>query len=225
MKPILKLMLVLIFFFACTFVALKVSGLLSITAIENWLVYAQSLNVYVVAIIIIALLLLDLFVAVPTLTIIILAGYFLGPAMGALCAIIGMLLAGLGGYWISSLYGYVLIDKLIKTESEKALAVSNFKAKGAVFILLSRASPILPEVSACMAGMTKMPFKTFIVCWLVSTIPYAIIAAYAGSVSTLENPKPAIYAAIGLTGFFWVSWWMFNKATSKSTCATTSVSK
>ncbi|KZN44168.1 TVP38/TMEM64 family protein [Pseudoalteromonas luteoviolacea] len=222
MKPILKLMFVLIFFFACTFVALKASGLLSLDAIESWLTYAQSLNSYVVTVIVIALLLLDLFVAVPTLTIIILAGYFLGPTMGALSAIIGMLLAGLGGYWISHIYGHVLIDKLIKTESEKALAVSSFNIRGPVVILLSRASPILPEVSACMAGMTKMPFKTFLTCWLMSTIPYAIIAAYAGSVSTLENPNPAIYTAIGLSGFFWASWWVFKKTTSKSTRATTS---
>ncbi|OCQ23071.1 hypothetical protein A7985_03715 [Pseudoalteromonas luteoviolacea] len=216
MKPILKLMFVLICFFACTFVVLKISGLLSIDAIKNWLTHAQSLNSYLVAAIIIALLVLDLFVAVPTLTLIILAGYFIGPTLGAVSAITGMLLAGLGGYWISLIYGHVLIDKLLKTEEEKSLAISNFKTRGPVVILLSRASPILPEVSACMAGMTKMPFKTFLTCWLISIIPYSIIAAYAGSISTLENPKPAIYTAIGLTGFLWLSWWAYKRLNSKT---------
>ncbi|AOT10240.1 hypothetical protein S4054249_10895 [Pseudoalteromonas luteoviolacea] len=56
-----------------------------------------------------------------------------------------------------------------------------------------------------------MPFMKFITYWMISTFPYACIAAYAGSISTVENPKPAIYAAIGLTGFFWVCWWVFSK--------------
>ncbi|TQF70796.1 TVP38/TMEM64 family protein [Pseudoalteromonas luteoviolacea] len=215
MKSILKLMLVLACFFASTFIVLKLTGILSIEAIESWLQFAQSLNTFLVALVVITLLFLDLFVAVPTLTLVLLAGYFLGPLAGSFSAIIGMLLAGLAGYWISFYFGDVLLNKLLKTQTERASAVSTFKARGPVIILLSRASPILPEVSACMAGLTKMPFKAFIFYWLLSIVPYAIIAAYAGSASTLENPKPAIYAAIGLTGFFWTSWWIFRRTTSK----------
>jgi len=73
-------------------------------------------------------------------------------------------------------------------------------------ILLSRGSPILPEVSACMAGMTRMPLGKFLVLWLASSVPYAVIAAYAGSISSLDNPQPAIFAAIGLMSVLWISW-------------------
>ncbi len=78
-------------------------------------------------------------------------------------------------------------------------------------ILLSRAMPILPEVTACLAGMTKMKFSRFLLAWCLSTIPYVLIVSYAGSVSSLENPKPAIYTAIGISATLWAGWYLFNK--------------
>ncbi|MBQ4838557.1 TVP38/TMEM64 family protein [Pseudoalteromonas luteoviolacea] len=211
MKPLLKIMLILFCFFASTFFVLKVSGLLGIDEIKTWLNTASQLNVYLVAFTVIGLLFLDLFIAIPTLTLILLAGYFLGAIIGGISAIVGLLLAGITGYAISYKYGNKLFDKLVTNPAERADAIALFQKRGPVVILLSRATPILPEISACMAGMTKMPFKHFISYWLISTLPYALIAAYAGSISTLENPKPAIYTAIGLTGFFWSCWWVFNK--------------
>ncbi|ESP93736.1 TVP38/TMEM64 family protein [Pseudoalteromonas luteoviolacea] len=216
MKPLLKIMLILFCFFASTFFALKVSGLLSIDEIKAWLNAASQLNAYLVAFTVIGLLFLDLFIAVPTLTLILLAGYFLGAFVGGISAIIGMLLAGTAGYAISYKYGNKLFDKLVTNPAERADAIALFQKRGPVVILLSRATPILPEISACMAGMTKMSFKHFISYWLISTLPYALIAAYAGSISTVENPKPAIYTALGLTGFFWSCWWVFNKRAVKA---------
>ncbi|WP_080760241.1 TVP38/TMEM64 family protein [Pseudoalteromonas luteoviolacea] len=216
MKSLLKIMLILFCFFASTFIAIKISGLLSIDDIKTWLTVAGELNGYLVALIVVGLLFLDLFIAVPTLTLIIFGGYFLGPYAGGISAMIGLLLAGVTGYVISYKYGNMLFDKLVKDPTERPNAIALFQQRGPVVILLSRASPILPEISACMAGMTKMPFKQFIGCWITSTVPYACIAAYAGSISTLENPKPAIYTAIGLTGFFWACWWIFNKQVSRT---------
>jgi uncharacterized membrane protein YdjX (TVP38/TMEM64 family) len=62
-----------------------------------------------------------------------------------------------------------------------------------------------------MAGMTRMPVAKFLLLWLISTVPYAIIAAHAGSISTLENPKPGLYTALGLTAFIWVAWFVFGR--------------
>ena len=38
---------------------------------------------------------------------------------------------------------------------------------------------------------------------------------YAGSISNLDNPMPALYAALGITLLFWVSWMIFMKITKK----------
>ncbi len=210
MKHLLKIMIILALIFASTFIIARFTGILTIEKIEAWLTAAKSLSpVYVVAIVIL-LLFADLFIAVPTLTISILSGFFLGQFTGSLAAITGMMLAGIIGYIISFIYGDRLITALIKDKHQRHEARETFQKHGIIMILLSRAVPILPEVTACMAGATGMPFITFILSWSASTIPYAMIAAYAGSISTLENPKPAIFTAIGLTAFFWIGWFIFR---------------
>jgi len=56
-----------------------------------------------------------------------------------------------------------------------------------------------------------MPFLKFILAWIISSYPYVTIAAYAGSISSLDNTKPAIFTAIVLSAFFWISWIIFLK--------------
>lgn len=211
MKSLIKVMLVLALFFASTFIILKSTGLITVEKIELWLEVAKNINPIYVAIIVAALLFADLFIAVPTLTVMILGGYFLGPLIGAIAGISGLFLAGACGYAISRKYGSLLLNFLIRDLEKQKEAVETFQKHGAIVILLSRAMPILPEVSACMAGMTKMKFIKFLALWLTSTIPTATIASYAGSVSTLQNPKPAIYAVVGITVFFWLGWYVFRK--------------
>lgn len=219
MKPLIKIMAILALFFASTFIILQSTGLITVDRIEQWLAAAKNVNAFYIALTITGLLFADLFIAVPTLTVMILGGYFLGAVWGSLAAICGLFLAGCCGYAISRKYGHLLLEFLLKDQQQRAAAVGLFREHGAVVILLSRATPILPEVSACMAGLTHMNFYKFLVLWSISTIPYAIIAAAAGAVSTVQNPKPAILAAVGLTGFFWLGWALFRrykKSTNKA---------
>ena len=161
------------------------------------------------------LLFVDLIISVPTLATITLSGYFLGPVIGALAGIVGLVMAGLGGYTVSRRYGDLLLKLVVKDETKRMDAVATFQEHGAVVILLSRASPILPEVSACMAGMTRMPLGKFLALWLASSVPYAAIAAYAGSISSLDNPQPAIFAAIGLMSVLWISWLVVRRLSQR----------
>jgi len=62
-----------------------------------------------------------------------------------------------------------------------------------------------------MAGMNNMPRRTFISASMLSIVPYACIAAYAGSISTASNPQPALFTGIGLTLGLWVAWFIFRK--------------
>ena len=210
MKGMLKLMIILALCFASTFLILNATGLLTLDRITNWLALAQESSPILIGSIIVFLLFADLLVAMPTLTIMILSGFFLGPFMGAAFSIIGLSLAGASGYALSSLYGSRLVKILIKDEVELERAVQSFSQFGTGTILLSRAMPILPEVSACMAGLTGMSKLKFATAWMLSTIPYAVIASYAGSISTESDPKPAIIAALSLTAFFWLSWLIYR---------------
>lgn len=211
MKALLKLIVIIASIFAVTFVVVKTTGVLSIEKVEHWLTAAKSVSPIYVAILVVCLLFIDLFIAVPTLTIIILAGYFLGASLGAISALLGVWLAGITGYLLSKKYGSRLLSLLLKDKEQQQQAINSFKTYGFTMILLSRASPILPEVTACLSGMTGMPFSRFIIAWFISSTPYALIAAYAGSISSIENPKPALITAIVLTAFFWFAWLLFHR--------------
>ena len=211
MKPLLKIVVIIAACFATTFLLFKLTGALTIAQIENWLIQAKQFSPLYVGTLVILLLFADLFIAVPTLTITILSGYFLGHTYGAMSALTGLLLAGICGYTLSRYYGDTILNLLIKDETERKKAVLTFHQHGLVMILLSRAVPILPEVTACLSGMTRLPFGKFILVWLVSAVPYVLIASYAGSISSIDNPKPAILTAIGITGLLWFSWFIYHR--------------
>ena len=211
MKPLLKIFFIIAAIFGSTFVIMKISGVLTLNQIETWLTQAKELSPFYVGGMVTLLLFADLFIAIPTLTVSILSGYFLGHMYGAVAALLGVTLAGVSGYLLSYHYGDKILKFLIKDKEQRNEAVNTFNQHGFVMILLSRAMPILPESSACLSGISKMPFTKFLTAWLLSAVPYILIATYAGSVSSLDNPKPAIFAAIGITSFFWLAWYIYHR--------------
>jgi len=215
MKSLLKIFLIIATLFASTFLLIKFTGILSLEQIEAWLTQAKELSPVYVGAIVALLLFADLFIAIPTLTVAILAGYFLGHTYGAIAALTGIILAGVCGYVISRYYGEAILGFLLKDESKRHDAIGTFQKHGFVMILLSRAMPILPETTACLSGMTCMPFNKFLAAWLISSVPYILIATYAGSISSIENPMPAIFAAIGISVFLWASWFFYHRVNNK----------
>ena len=211
MKTLLKVMLTIALVFASTFVLGRLLGILTEDNVRAWLELASTLSAATVIAVVVALLFIDLFVAVPTLTIVILGGYFLGFEFGLLAAMLGSALAAFGGYAICRRWGESALALVVKDENERRAMREAFDAHGPVMILLARAAPILPEVTACMAGITRMPLPRFALFWIIGTLPYMGIAAYAGSVSTLDNPMPAIYAALGLYAVMWAGWFAYRK--------------
>jgi len=211
MVALFRIIATLAAIFATTFLLARFTGLFSMEKAVLWLEKAHSIDPAYLFVLVVLLLFIDLFIAVPTLTITILSGYFLGFVFGGLAASAGMLLAGLSGYLLSRRFGGSLLNKIVKAESKRDEAVASFHRYGAGMILLSRVSPILPEVSACMAGMTGMKFNKFFLLWCLNCIPYALIASYSGSISDLNNPKPAVYGAIGIYALLWLGWIVFRK--------------
>ncbi len=211
MSGLLRIMLIVGGVFALIFVILRLSGALTVDQVEGWLLQARGFSPWYVGGLVVLLLLADLLVSVPTMAVSLLAGYFLGPALGALAAISGMALAGICGYLVSRQIGVRMLNFLLSNASEREAAINSFQEHGFTLILFSRAVPMLPEVSACLAGMTRMPFARFLVAWAIATVPYAVIATYFGSVSTLEDPAPAILAAVVISGTLWLGWFVVRR--------------
>jgi len=210
MKHLIKVIAIIASFFALTFVLVKMTGILSVEQIKTWLLQAKELSPYYVGSIVVLLLFSDLFIAMPTMTVITLSGYFLGFQYGITASLIGLILAGVTGYGLSNILGERIFGFLLKKEKARQEAIVTFRQHSFIMILLSRAMPILPEVTACLAGMTKMKFSKFMLAWLISTVPYVLIISYAGSISSIEDPRPAIYTAIGISATLWTGWYLFN---------------
>jgi uncharacterized membrane protein YdjX (TVP38/TMEM64 family) len=211
MRSLLKVMLILGSLFALTFIAGRLLGILTTENVRLWLEWAQSVDPVWVISLVVLLLYADLFVAVPTLTITILAGFFVGFPAGAAAALAGMSLASFTGFWISRRWGEGAIAFLIKDPEERSLLARSFQQSGPVMIMLSRAVPIVPEVTACIAGATGMRFVRYVTFYAIGTLPYVMVASYAGSISSIENPQPAIYAILLLNFTLWSGWVMFRR--------------
>lgn len=211
MKPLLKVMLILGAVFLTILLIGRLLGLLTVENIRALLVYAQSIDPLWVFLAVIVLLFLDIFVTIPTLTTTILAGFFLGFPLGALAAFLGMMAAILTGYGLSRLWGDKGVALIVKDPQEREEMVATFLKTGPLMIVFSRSVPMLPEISACMAGVTKMNFWHYGAFGVLSTAPFALIGAYAGSVSSIESPQPAIFAALFLYAVLGLGWWVFRR--------------
>ncbi len=206
MKLLIKFALILAACFAATFIIIKATGVLTVDDIKNGFEQLHDAPLYMIGGLVILLLFVDLFIAIPTLTTIILAGYFLGFGTGALFALTGLACAAFTGYGLSLLWGDKLIDRLSRDDGQKHEMRETFQQHGILVLIMSRAMPILPEVSACLAGSSRMPLTRFVFGWGVGTIPYVLIATYAGSISSVEQPMPAIMAALGISATLWLAW-------------------
>ncbi|MBL4702449.1 MAG: VTT domain-containing protein [Phycisphaeraceae bacterium] len=208
MKQLITIGLTLAAIFMSLFILIKTTGILTLDDINSGLSAASYLHSIYVALTVIALLFADLFIAVPTLSVSILSGYFLGFFLGGISAMLGMMLAGVGGYMISWFCGPSLLLKIYNDQEKLDEMQDVFSKKGPTVLLICRAVPILPEVSCCLAGANRMSFTKFFFYYSIGTVPYAFIAAWAGSQSSINNPMPAILAAIGIFTFLWLAWFI-----------------
>ena len=219
MKALIKFVILLGAFFTFTLLLFKVLGILSVEDIRFWLEQAMTISPWIVGLIIVALMLVDLFIAIPTLSLTILSGFFLGLELGVFYSSLGMLGAGTMGYVISRFHGEKLLKFVSKDQDQIEEMRRLFTRFGPFSLMLCRAAPMLPEVTSCLAGVTKMPYWKYILFYSIGTIPYSIIAAYSGSVSTIDNPNPAIFTFIGIFGglsLVWAGFLYFNKKKFKS---------
>jgi uncharacterized membrane protein YdjX (TVP38/TMEM64 family) len=141
---------------------------------------------------VIGILAVDSVLAVPTITTVLAAGYLLGPWWGALGSFSGMMSAGSICYWGGRAWG---ASRWLKGRA--ALEVRGGEREvGAAALLVARAAPMLPEVLSAMAGSRRMRADRYYLYFGLGNLPFAVLLSYAGSVSTLERPWPAVAAAL-----------------------------
>ena len=129
---------------------------------------------------IVILLALDLVLPVPSSIASTTAGAALGFGAGAITCWVGMSLGCVIGYWLGSEGGTPTVRRLVgTTELEKATRLG--RRYGIMFLIVSRAVPVLAEVSVITAGVMRIPPKVFFIVTGFSNLGISLVYAGVGA--------------------------------------------
>ncbi|MFV1994970.1 MAG: TVP38/TMEM64 family protein [Verrucomicrobiales bacterium] len=150
----------------------------------------------------IALLVLDLFLPLPSTVVMSALGYVYGLFWGGLLASAGSFLAGTLAYGLCRFLGR---DVAVRIAGERGMAESErlFAAAGGWIVALSRWLPLLPEVIACMAGLARMPLRAFLLALGCGCLPMGFTFAAVGHAGA-NRPLLAIGLSVGLPPLIWI---------------------
>ena len=143
----------------------------------------------------------DLVLPVPGTVVISALGYIYGVWVGGLLAAAGLGTAGLLGYGAGRLFGERFARRWLgDADFEKG---KTFFARGGGWaVAISRALPILPEVSSCTAGLVRMPFRRFVVALACGSVPTGFLFAAIGSVGR-DAPGWAVGLSLLIPAALW----------------------
>ncbi len=119
----------------------------------------------------------DLFVPVPSSLVATASGLLLGLVPGMAATWVGMQSGALAGYGVGRWAGRRVAARIVG-ERELRRAAGAHARWGGLFLIASRAVPVLAEGSVVIAGVASMPLLRFFVCVGMSNL--AIAAVYAG---------------------------------------------
>ncbi len=148
------------------------------------------------------LILLDLFLPIPSTAVMAALGFVYGPFTGGLVSAAGSLLSGLLGYGLCRALGRRGAAWLLG-ERDLAHGEQIFARVGGWIVCLSRWLPVFPEVVACMAGLSRMRPEVFVVALTCGTLPLAFTFAAIGHLGA-EHPVLAIGLSAGLPPLLWL---------------------
>ena len=157
---------------------------------------------------IIGLLMSDLFLPIPATPVMSAAGYLYGVWIGGAIGAAGSVASGLLGYWLCRSFGRGFAARLAG-EDQLNDHETLFRRSGPWLVAASRWLPLFPEVISCLAGLTRMPARTFTVALLCGSVPMGFVYAAIGAAGQ-ENPRLALGLSVLAPPVLWalVSPWV-----------------
>ena len=164
-----------------------------------WLERASSLT----ALITIGLLIIDVFLPIPSSLVMIANGAIFGAILGTMFSIAGNMGAAMLGYRLGA-SGSKIINRFIpKAEQEKARLF--FERWGTLAIIASRPVPILAETVSIVAGISAVPLRRFMLTALAGIIPASALYAYSGAKAADFISNLLVFSlVISIGGIFWL---------------------
>ncbi|MCB1065950.1 MAG: VTT domain-containing protein [Verrucomicrobiae bacterium] len=150
----------------------------------------------------IGLLVADLFLPVPGTAVISALGYVYGFWWGGLIGATGSMLGGLLAYGLCRRLGHRAAEWITgKEDLEKGEHLFQGTAGGFI-VALSRWLPVMPEVIACLAGLTRMPLGRFVGALTCGSIPLGFAFAAIGSAGH-DRPGLALLLSAVVPAILW----------------------
>ena len=156
----------------------------------------------------IGLLVSDLFLPIPGTVIMSALGLIYGFWIGGLLSALGSILSGLLAYGLCRKLGRSIAIRIAGenglTEGERI-----FHGEGGGWLVaLSRWMPVLPEVIACLAGLSTMPFRRFLAALCAGSIPMGFVFAHIGETGQ-NRPGLALLLSALLPPVIWTIFRVF----------------
>ncbi len=154
----------------------------------------------------IGLLVADIFIPVPTTSVVAALGIVYGPVAGAAIAAVGLLLSAVAGYAIGRFLGRPVAARIIGKGLESGERA--FRRHGGWIVAGSRWMPVLPEVVSVVAGVSRMRFRAFAVAAACGVAPFSAVFALIGHLGAGE---PLWTLAVSAAAPF-LLWWIARRA-------------
>jgi uncharacterized membrane protein YdjX (TVP38/TMEM64 family) len=137
----------------------------------------------------------DLIVPLPSPAIMAAMGLIYGPVLGGAIASFGSFLAALLGYTLCRAIGPRAASWIAGPKQTERLG-DYFERNGMWAIAVSRFLPAVPEILACLAGLTRMPFGRFATGNLIGSVLVGFINAYFGARGEVDPTSTVAVVAV-----------------------------
>jgi uncharacterized membrane protein YdjX (TVP38/TMEM64 family) len=139
----------------------------------------------------------DLVLPVPATAVMSGLGYVYGWLLGGVMAAAGSFLSGAVAYGLCRRFGERAARRLMGPEDfERGRRLFGGEA-GGWLVAMSRCLPLMPEVVACMAGLSGMPARRFLVALGCGSVPLGFVFAAAGAAGQ-DDPMVALGLSAGI---------------------------
>lgn len=158
----------------------------------------------------VGLLLVDVFIPVPSSIVMTAQGALFGFLGGTILGMIGSVGATLVGFAVGR-RGSGLINRYV-TAGEQSRTGSILERYGPLAIVVTRPLPILAETTAIMAGATRTTWRQVTTGALVGCLPAAAVYSAAGSyASNVATGLLVFPLVILLAALFWIVGWVLER--------------
>ena len=174
---------------------------------EVALSWSQDNSFYISLVVIIALT-LDVFLPVPNGLTNTLAGVALGWSLASLVVWIGLTLGAIFGYLVGRIAARPLAIKMVGEQdfSNAEKAARKIDIEG---LILARPVPAFAELSTLAAGLTKMPFKKFMIVIALSNIGVAVI--FSGLGAAALSAQSSLIGFVGAAILPAILYWIYKR--------------